>query len=112
MGLQCLVGGSTNMAVGDAACLGQVIAEHPGDIDAALQQYDRIRVPLTKRAVGRDVCRMHGADEVHRSGCPLTMGGHCDSLLKLDVYAAELDSIAAVNCGAIRRQNDSLSRRQ
>ena len=39
------------MAIGDAACLGKAIADHPGDVDAALQHYDKARVPATTSAV-------------------------------------------------------------
>ena len=42
---------STNMAIADAACLGQALTENPKDLDAALRQYNDSRVPATKEEV-------------------------------------------------------------
>lgn len=42
---------STNMAIADAHCLGQALTQHEDDTDAALQQYDKTRVPATRKEV-------------------------------------------------------------
>ena len=39
------------MAIADAACLGSALKNHPEDLHAALQQYDKARVPQTTREV-------------------------------------------------------------
>ena len=40
------------MAIADAACLGQALREHPDNIAAALECYNKARIPATRQEVG------------------------------------------------------------
>jgi salicyloyl-CoA 5-hydroxylase len=49
------VGSGTKMAMEDAAVLARVIAEHPDDLDRALERYERERRPAVERVQGASV---------------------------------------------------------